>query len=105
MGLLTGLVILIMQRYMSATAVHQLLTFNPADFFTCAPFALPCWPLPLTCMHASAAGPITKHCLMLCPSMCMHAAHATYQCTYSSLWLLGDQCEAVDIGTMIPNNH
>lgn len=25
-----------MQRYMSADAVHQLLTFNPADFFTCA---------------------------------------------------------------------
>lgn len=36
MGLMTGLVILIMQRYMSADAVHQLLTFNPADFFTCA---------------------------------------------------------------------
>ena len=43
MGLLTGLAILIMQRYMSADAVHQLLTFNPADFFTCAcpsPFAI-----------------------------------------------------------------
>lgn len=36
LGLLTGLAILIMQRYMSADAVHQLLTFNPADFFTCA---------------------------------------------------------------------
>lgn len=34
LGLLTGLAILIMQRYMSADAVHQLLTFNPADFFT-----------------------------------------------------------------------
>lgn len=34
LGLLTGLVILIMQRYMSADVVHQLLTFNPADFFT-----------------------------------------------------------------------
>ena len=36
LGLLTGLTILILQRYMSADAVHQLLTFNPADFFTCA---------------------------------------------------------------------
>ena len=36
MGLMTGLVILILQRYMSADAVHQLLTFNPADFFTYA---------------------------------------------------------------------
>ena len=34
LGLLTGLTILILQRYMSADAVHQLLTFNPADFFT-----------------------------------------------------------------------
>ena len=40
MGLLTGLVILIMQRYMSADAVHQLLTFNPADFFTCGQASL-----------------------------------------------------------------
>ena len=42
MGLMTGLVILIMQRYMSADAVHQLLTFNPADFFTCAGLRLRC---------------------------------------------------------------
>jgi hypothetical protein len=36
MGLITGLAVLVMQRYISADAVHQLLTFNPADFFTCA---------------------------------------------------------------------
>ena len=35
MGLIAGLVILILQRYISAESVHQLLTFNPADFFTC----------------------------------------------------------------------
>lgn len=35
MGLITGLVILILQRYLNPDVVHQLLTFNPADFFTC----------------------------------------------------------------------
>ncbi|KAK9850077.1 hypothetical protein WJX84_003336 [Apatococcus fuscideae] len=34
MGLLTGLIVVISQRYLSAESVHQLLTFNPADFFT-----------------------------------------------------------------------
>ncbi|KAK9819478.1 hypothetical protein WJX81_001339, partial [Elliptochloris bilobata] len=34
MGLITGLVILILQRYLNPDVVHQLLTFNPADFFT-----------------------------------------------------------------------
>ena len=34
MGLLTGLIVVILQRYLSAESVHQLLTFNPADFFT-----------------------------------------------------------------------
>lgn len=34
MGLLTGLVVLILQHNLSAESVHQLLTFNPADFFT-----------------------------------------------------------------------
>ncbi|KAK9825253.1 hypothetical protein WJX74_003416 [Apatococcus lobatus] len=34
MGLLTGLIVIILQRYLSAESVHQLLTFNPADFFT-----------------------------------------------------------------------
>lgn len=37
MGLITGLAILILQRYLNPDVVHQLLTFNPADFFTCAP--------------------------------------------------------------------
>ncbi len=36
MGLITGLAILILQRYLNPDVVHQLLTFNPADFFTCA---------------------------------------------------------------------
>ena len=47
LGLLTGLTILILQRYMSADAVHQLLTFNPADFFTCAQGS------PCTLMHVT----------------------------------------------------
>eukprot|EP00884_Botryococcus_braunii_P015756 jgi/Botrbrau1/2864/Bobra.0036s0009.1 len=34
MGLFTGLAVLVLQRYISADAVHQLLTFNPAEFFT-----------------------------------------------------------------------
>jgi hypothetical protein len=34
MGLIAGLVILFSQRYFSAEVLHQLLTFNPADFFT-----------------------------------------------------------------------
>lgn len=34
MGLFTGLGVLVLQRYISADAVHQLLTFNPAEFFT-----------------------------------------------------------------------
>jgi sulfur transfer protein SufE len=36
MGVITGLAILILQRYLNPDVVHQLLTFNPADFFTCA---------------------------------------------------------------------
>lgn len=43
LGLLTGLTILILQRYMSADAVHQLLTFNPADFFTYASRCICAW--------------------------------------------------------------
>jgi len=43
LGLLTGLTILILQRYMSADAVHQLLTFNPADFFTYASHCICAW--------------------------------------------------------------
>lgn len=34
MGLFTGLTVLVLQRYISQDAVHQLLTFNPAEFFT-----------------------------------------------------------------------
>ena len=34
MGLITGLAILITQSYFSEEVLHQLLTFNPADFFT-----------------------------------------------------------------------
>ena len=34
MGLFTGLVILIAQRSFTEEVLHQLLTFNPADFFT-----------------------------------------------------------------------
>ena len=30
-----GVFILVLQRYLGADLVHQLLTFNPADFFTC----------------------------------------------------------------------
>ncbi len=36
MGLITGLGILITQKYFSEEVLHQLLTFRPADFFTCA---------------------------------------------------------------------
>ena len=38
-GLIMGLIILVLQNYLTADAVHQLLTFNPIDFFTCAPTA------------------------------------------------------------------
>ncbi len=59
LGLLTGLIILILQRYMSADAVHQLLTFNPADFFT---YALSCLSiLKCACLrsgHIDAEDPI-----------------------------------------------
>jgi hypothetical protein len=34
MGLVTGASLLMMQRYMDREALRQLLTFNPADFFT-----------------------------------------------------------------------
>ncbi len=34
LGLFTGLVVLTMQRYLTESSLHQLLTFNPADFFT-----------------------------------------------------------------------
>ena len=34
LGLITGLGILITQRYFTEEVLHQLLTFNPADFFT-----------------------------------------------------------------------
>lgn len=34
LGLCTGLVILMLQRYLTEDSLHQLLTFNPADFFT-----------------------------------------------------------------------
>lgn len=37
MGLIMGCFVLISQRYLSADLVHNLLTFNPADFFTCGP--------------------------------------------------------------------
>ena len=34
-GLIMGLIILVLQNQFSADAIHQLLTFNPIDFFTC----------------------------------------------------------------------
>ena len=34
LGLFTGLVVLTLQRYLTEDSLHQLLTFNPADFFT-----------------------------------------------------------------------
>ena len=35
LGLVTGVLLLAMQRYMDREALRELLTFNPADFFTC----------------------------------------------------------------------
>ena len=35
MGLIMGVFILVLQKYLSEDAVHNLLTFNPADFFVC----------------------------------------------------------------------
>lgn len=37
MGLIMGVFILVIQKYLSEDAVHNLLTFNPADFFVCVP--------------------------------------------------------------------
>lgn len=34
LGLFTGVVVLMLQRYLTEDSLHQLLTFNPADFFT-----------------------------------------------------------------------
>ncbi len=43
LGLITGLLLLIVRRAtgMDREALRQLLTFNPADFFTCAPYFAP----------------------------------------------------------------
>lgn len=41
-GLTMGFIILILQNYLTADAVHQLLTFNPIDFFTCGLLLLRC---------------------------------------------------------------
>ena len=58
MGLITGLVILILQRYLNPDVVHQLLTFNPADFFTCGRS-----PHAILCLHSRSL----LHC---CSGMC-----------------------------------
>ena len=34
LGLITGLIILISQKFYSTERMHELLTFNPAGFFT-----------------------------------------------------------------------
>ena len=39
-GLIMGLIILVLQNYLTDATVHQLLTFNPIDFFTWGPYWL-----------------------------------------------------------------